>query len=218
MMEKYFNREGPKYYEGYKLEDSFPEHAYQVYFQLIKHGVTPEYKEKAKTHCQRFAEYDSNNRPVSACPPIFDSKWRFFWTVGERNKEIDEGMMVYNNDIPKGFPKWQPTMDGWGNKMLSACEVAAKMAAIGFNLPENSFSDIMRYGSHLLAPTGSDLAKFDVGTIFAGVHYGKVFFLFRSELFNHTWKVQLWRTLYLAEKWNEKEGQGSRRLFAFTSN
>ena len=96
-------------------------------------------------------------------------------------------MMVYPNNIPAGFPQWQSTMDGWGNKMLRACEIAAKMAAVGFKLPENSFSDLMKYGAHLLAPTGSDLSKFDVGTIFAGVHYGKLVLKFRSKFFNNSW-------------------------------
>jgi len=80
-------------------------------------------------------------------------------------------MMIYPNDVPKGFPQWEATMNGWGNKMLSACEVAAKMTAVGYKLPENTFYDLMKYGGHLLAPTGSDLAKFEEGTIFAGVHY-----------------------------------------------
>ena len=47
----------------------------------------------------------------------------------------------------------------------------AKMAAIGMDLPEEAFSDRMNLGNHLLAPTGSDLRKYDVGTVFAGVHY-----------------------------------------------
>jgi len=110
-------------------------------------------------------------KPISICPPIYDSKWRYFWTVGEKNKEADEGMMIYPNDIPKDFPEWNTTMNTWGNKMLGGCEIAAKMAAIGYNLTENTFYDLMKYGGHLLAPTGSDLAKFDEGTIFAGVHY-----------------------------------------------
>jgi hypothetical protein len=55
--------------------------------------------------------------------------------------------------------------------MLGACEVVAKMSALGFGLEENTFYDRMKHAGHLLAPTGSDLAKFDEGTIFAGVHY-----------------------------------------------
>jgi len=164
MMEQYYEKVSKQYYQGNKLDDAFPEHAYQ-------HGVTPEYKEKAREHCGRFAEYDKDNKPISICPPVYDSKWRYFWTVGERNKEVDEGALVFPNDIPKGFPQWENTMNNWGYKMLHACETAAKMAAVGFKLPENTFYDLMKYGGHLLAPTGSDLAKFDEGTIFAGVHY-----------------------------------------------
>ena len=39
------------------------------------------------------------------------------------------------------------------------------------NLPENAFYDQLQGGAHLLAPTGSDLQRYDVGTIFAGFHY-----------------------------------------------
>jgi len=63
-------------------------------------------------------------------------------------------------------------MDSWGYKMLGACEEISKMAAIGFKLPENCLYDAMKYGFHLLAPTGSDLKKFDINTVFAGLHYG----------------------------------------------
>ena len=45
------------------------------------------------------------------------------------------------------------------------------MAALGMGLPANTFTDRMKGGAHLLAPTGSDLTNYDVGTIFAGFHY-----------------------------------------------
>ena len=45
------------------------------------------------------------------------------------------------------------------------------MLALGMGLPVNTFSDRMKGGAHLLAPTGSDLKKNDVGSIFAGFHY-----------------------------------------------
>ena len=38
-------------------------------------------------------------------------------------------------------------------------------------LPQNLFKDYLHGGAHLLAPTGSDLATYDVGTIFAAFHY-----------------------------------------------
>ena len=62
-------------------------------------------------------------------------------------------------------------MDTWGNRLLDAGELACEMAAIGLGLPANTFTDMMQKGPHLLAPTGSDLEKWDVGTAFAGFHY-----------------------------------------------
>lgn len=62
-------------------------------------------------------------------------------------------------------------MDGWGNHMVRATETAAEMVAIGLGIEANTFTDRMRLGAHLLAPTGSDLQKYDIGTAFAGFHY-----------------------------------------------
>lgn len=62
-------------------------------------------------------------------------------------------------------------MDGWGNHMVHAAETAAEMVAIGLGVDQNTFTDRMRLGAHLLSPTGSDLQKYDVGTAFAGFHY-----------------------------------------------
>jgi hypothetical protein len=45
------------------------------------------------------------------------------------------------------------------------------MAAIGMGLAQDAFTSKMTQGPHLLAPTGSDLQKYDVGTTFAGFHY-----------------------------------------------
>ena len=60
----------------------------------------------------------------------------------------------------------------WGTKMLNALEVVAEMAAIGLGLERKAFVEKMRNAPHLLAPTGSDLAKYqDIGTVFAGYHY-----------------------------------------------
>ena len=36
--------------------------------------------------------------------------------------------------------------------------------------PASTFVDKMKGGNHLLAPTGSDLTKYGLGTVFAGVH------------------------------------------------
>lgn len=75
--------------------------------------------------------------------------------------------------IPSDFPGFEATCERWGNLMLDGCMTVAKMAALGMDLPEESFTERMKGGDHLLAPTGSDLVKNDKGAIFAGFHYGK---------------------------------------------
>lgn len=62
-------------------------------------------------------------------------------------------------------------MNTWGFKMFNAIEVIAEMAAIGMGVSKDTFTKRMEGGAHLLAPTGSDLEKNDVGAIFAGWHY-----------------------------------------------
>lgn len=64
-------------------------------------------------------------------------------------------------------------MDSWGTNMVNGCFTVAEMAAIGLGLDRNTFVDKMQKGPHLLAPTGSDLIKYNKNTIFAGFHYGK---------------------------------------------
>jgi hypothetical protein len=62
-------------------------------------------------------------------------------------------------------------MNNWGEKLLQAGMTAAEMAAIGMGLDKESFTKRMLGGAHLLAPTGTDLVKYDVGTTLAGFHY-----------------------------------------------
>lgn len=62
-------------------------------------------------------------------------------------------------------------MNGWGNRMHDAVEVLSKMIAIGFDLSPDTFTDMTKFGPHLLAPTGSDLMKYGkVDTVLAGFH------------------------------------------------
>lgn len=58
MMEKYFSTRGELFYTGQELQESRPEIHYQV-------GVTPEYIEKARNHCERFKDYEGENKPLS---------------------------------------------------------------------------------------------------------------------------------------------------------
>jgi len=66
-------------------------------------------------------------------------------------------------------------MDKWGYKLNDAVFQVAEMAAIGMGIDKDVFTSNLKGGAHLLAPTGSDLAKNDVGAIFAGFHYDIAF-------------------------------------------
>eukprot|EP01006_Ploeotia_vitrea_P050888 TRINITY_DN67511_c3_g2_i1.p2 TRINITY_DN67511_c3_g2~~TRINITY_DN67511_c3_g2_i1.p2 ORF type:complete len:357 (-),score=201.24 TRINITY_DN67511_c3_g2_i1:449-1519(-) len=159
MMEKYFGQD-----PAAKKEDERADIFYQV-------GVTPSGIERARNHCSKVKELPEEERPVTICPPGVDPKWRFFWRLGEPPKETKFKQLNAQPVVPKAFPKWAETMDTWGNQMLDTVRVVARMAAIGFGLPENTFVDLMKHGAHLLAPTGSDLEKFgDLKTVFANFH------------------------------------------------
>lgn len=63
-------------------------------------------------------------------------------------------------------------MDTWGGKMTDALFTLAEMAAVGFDMHPEAFTSRMKYGPHLLAPTGSDLKRFaEENTVLAGFHY-----------------------------------------------
>lgn len=49
------------------------------------------------------------------------------------------------------------------------------MAAFGLGLEQDTFTKRMEGGAHLLAPTGSDLERYDINTTLAGFHYDIAF-------------------------------------------
>jgi hypothetical protein len=52
--------------------------------------------------------------------------------------------------------------------MIDAVNTVSEMSAVGMGLEKARFRDLLQGGAHLLAPTGSDLQKYGVGTVFAG--------------------------------------------------
>jgi hypothetical protein len=91
--------------------DARPEVHYQV-------GVTPEEVEKARNHCGRIQGLNETEKPLTECPPEKDHKSRFFWRIGpapETDKHRDLNMPQV---VPKAFPQWADTMNGWGEKIL----------------------------------------------------------------------------------------------------
>jgi isopenicillin N synthase-like dioxygenase len=160
MMEKYYDQP-----EEVRLQDARPDVHYQV-------GVTPEEVERARNHCARIKGLNSTEKPLTECPPEKDHKSRFFWRIGpppESDKHRDLNMPPV---VPKAFPHWAETMNGWGEKILGTVKTVAEMAAVGFKLPADTFTKKMNCAPHLLAPTGSNLRTFGkLGTVFAGWHY-----------------------------------------------
>lgn len=152
------------------LVDARPELFYQV-------GVTPDMKETAicaaDPACRAVIEgLAPEDRPLMPTGP--DPKWRFFWRIGERPSAADTQFAELNAPpvVPPAFQEeWQSTMDGWGEKLLAAVSTVAEMIAIGWGQPRGVFTSRMHLGPHLLAPTGSDLSRYNTpGTIFAGWH------------------------------------------------
>lgn len=161
MMEQYFESESRKLYKGEKLADCKPEFNFQA-------GVTPERQERARNNQHILDKLTPENMPLSKFPPELDAKWRFFWAIGERPAEVAETIPKV---VPSAFPDWETRMNKWGNLLMEATFTAGEMAAIGMGLPKDTFTSRMQGGPHLLAPTGSDLTRYDIGTTFAGFHY-----------------------------------------------
>jgi isopenicillin N synthase-like dioxygenase len=157
-MESYFEQS-----DG--VRDARPQYSYQV-------GVTGELIEKPRDHSSKINTFDDNNKPWSATNPAYDPKWRFFWRIGSIPEKTEFPVQNMDPVIPEGFPEWKEIMDMWGNKMLNACVMLAEMAAVGFDMPKDTFTSRMKNGPHLLAPTGSNFNKYnEVGTVLAGFHY-----------------------------------------------
>lgn len=86
------------------------------------------------------------------------------------------------NVTPKDFPLWDHYMNSWGDMMVQGSIVGSQMAALGMDMPEDTFSKLLVGGHHMLAPTGSDLERYDVGTVFAGLHYGNTINIYFVDL------------------------------------
>jgi len=163
MMERYFGQAA-----DLKRKQERPDLHYQV-------GVTPEGVEVPicsvdKKMQEVMRKMPEDVRPVVPTGP--DRKWRYMWRIGPRPQKTQFQELNSEPVVPEGFPEWVEIMNGWGNKMISAVEIVAEMAAIGFGLPQTAFTSLMKQGPHLLAPTGSDLSKYGhLNNVFAGYHY-----------------------------------------------
>ncbi|KAF5782654.1 putative oxoglutarate/iron-dependent dioxygenase, isopenicillin N synthase [Helianthus annuus] len=163
MMEKYF--EMP---DEFKLLQARPHQHYQ-------NGATPGGLEVPRSLAvpdmlEKARELPKEHQPL--IPTGADLKWRYMWRIGPRPSVTRFQDLNSDHIVPEGFPDWEETMNSWGYKLLSAVEAVAEMAAVGFGLPKDAFTNLMKNGPHLLSPTGGDLGSHGKeGTVFAGYHY-----------------------------------------------
>lgn len=160
MMEQYYGQEEEK-----KTADIRKELHYQV-------GITPTRTERARDHCTRVSTLGQTEKPLTVCPPELDNKLRFFWRIGGRPEVTEFKQLNAEPVIPAAFPQWTEVMDSWGSLILGTVDTVSQMAAVGMGLPKTTFSDLLKLGPHLLAPTGSDFNRFGaLGTVLASYHY-----------------------------------------------
>ncbi|KAK9669806.1 hypothetical protein RND81_13G155500 [Saponaria officinalis] len=163
MMEKYFEQ---------PLEFKSMQERPQLHYQV---GVTPEGVEVPRSLVDEEMQKKLKAMPREvqpATPHGPDRKWRYMWRIGPRPSDTRFVELNAEPVVPLGFDQWTETMDSWGSKMIEATKVVAEMAAVGFGLPKDAFTSLMNLGPHLLAPTGSDLARYgEKGIVFAGYHY-----------------------------------------------
>jgi isopenicillin N synthase-like dioxygenase len=100
-----------------------------------------------------------------------DNKVRFFWRIGNAPLHTDFPQLHADPVIPNNFPEWKTIMNNWGSLVLATAITVAEMCARGLGLPVDTFTSLMKYGPHLLGPTGSDFMRFgQLGTVLAGFH------------------------------------------------
>uniref|UniRef100_A0A1D1ZZ37 Isopenicillin N synthase-like Fe(2+) 2OG dioxygenase domain-containing protein n=1 Tax=Auxenochlorella protothecoides TaxID=3075 RepID=A0A1D1ZZ37_AUXPR len=164
LMEAYFDQPREA-----KLPDVRPDLAYQV-------GATPDGTERprclADSAILRRAEAELGEADRPTPPQGPDSKWRFFWRLGERPAQTRFQELNAAPVVPAAFPEWGRVMDRWGTGLLATIACVAEAAARGWRLPPDAFTARMALGPHLLAPTGVDLGRAPrEGDVYAGYHY-----------------------------------------------
>lgn len=65
------------------------------------------------------------------------------------------------NVTPRAFTAtWADSMETWGRQIKGAVEGVSEMLAVGLGLPQKTLVEAGEFGSHLLAPTSTDLKKY----------------------------------------------------------
>ncbi len=145
-------------------------------------GWTPPYTELPRDHMtfidagrlsvageenlpRTFHEWRVNGRRMRK-----DPKERFFAPFGPRPTTTKYPSLNAPPVVPGAFPEWTQITGRWSEFMLGTIMTTLELAAIGFGMEADAFTQLMRYAPHLLAPTGSDLKLHGLGTVLAGFH------------------------------------------------
>jgi isopenicillin N synthase-like dioxygenase len=145
-------------------------------FAFFLEGATPEMVEKPRCLRDQSILDQAAKMPLEDRPNVpqqADVKWRFFTRIGERPKMTRFKELNADPVVPAAFAgEWENLTTSWGSKLIATVHTVAEMLAVGFGLDKDIFTQRMRLGAHLLAPTGVDLEKYgSVGTVVAGYHY-----------------------------------------------
>ncbi len=157
LMERYFAQT-----DALKQPDARPEIGYQV-------GWTPSFIERAKARPDAIARLAAEHRPTPM--HTADPKERFFASIGKKPPTTRFGWLNAAPVVPAAFPEWYDVTGAWSTNLVSTVYTVLEMAARGFGERDDLFTSFLEYGPHLLAPTGSNLAKYGTpGTVLAGFH------------------------------------------------
>lgn len=169
-------------------KDERPELGYQVGVTL-PNTEKPSCKSNAKC-LDVIASLEEEERPIDVLGHEADPKSRFFWRISsdktvsseKKKREVElklaeetgKGFQILNapNVVPQAFNEvWEERMNGWGGMMKDAVKGVAEMLAVGLGLERTCFLRASENGSHLLAPTATDLREYgQLNRVFAGFH------------------------------------------------
>lgn len=101
--------------------------------------------------------------PGARLPDTFSdiTNYSFFYRMGRPPPKTAFPALRMDNVIPRAFAAtWQQSMETWGAQIQRAVEGVSEMLAEGLGLERETFLEAGRFGSHLLAPTATDLRKY----------------------------------------------------------
>lgn len=85
----------------------------------------------------------------------------FFHRMGMTPPTTDFPSLSMENVTPAAFgERWEKECANWGDQIKRAVEGVSEALAVGLGLSKNTFTEAGTYGSHLLAPTATDLKKY----------------------------------------------------------